>query len=146
MGKRGKSVSRRLKSDPDPDPPVRWVESVDEPLLVQLRRNRPALVGFVLSVVQLCGHVAWLALVWWLESTGRAKSLDGGSLLAWVIALLLCGSLLLTGVSLFVNLFYGLRREPRVLALLGLAISFFVGVLATAVVFLQGLRAMSGAG
>ncbi|MFM7869617.1 MAG: hypothetical protein ACKPHU_35810, partial [Planctomycetaceae bacterium] len=102
--------------------------------------------GFVLSVVQLCGHVAWLALVWWLESTGRAKSLDGGSLLAWVIALLLCGSLLLTGVSLFVNLFYGLRREPRVLALLGLAISFFVGVLATAVVFLQGLRAMSGAG
>ncbi|MFM7924637.1 MAG: hypothetical protein ACKPJJ_30815 [Planctomycetaceae bacterium] len=146
MGKRGKSVSRRLKADPDPDPPVRWVESVDEPLLVQLRRNRPALVGFVLSVVQLCGHVAWLALVWWLESTGRAKSLDGGSLLAWVIALLLCGSLLLTGVSLFVNLFYGLRREPRVLALLGLAISFFVGVLATAVVFLQGLRAMSGAG
>lgn len=146
MGKRGKSVSRRLKSDPDPDPPVRWVESVDEPLLLQLRRNRPALVGFVLSVVQLCGHVAWLALVWWLESTGRAKSLDGGSLLAWVIALLLCGSLLLTGVSLFVNLFYGLRREPRVLALLGLAISFFVGVLATAVVFLQGLRAMSGAG
>jgi hypothetical protein len=146
VGKRGKSVSRRLKADPDPDPPVRWVESVDEPLLVQLRRNRPALVGFVLSVVQLCGHVAWLALVWWLESTGRAKSLDGGSLLAWVIALLLCGSLLLTGVSLFVNLFYGLRREPRVLALLGLAISFFVGVLATAVVFLQGLRAMSGAG
>lgn len=146
MGKRGKSVSRRLKADPDPDPPVRWVESVDEPLLVQLRRNRPALVGFVLSVVQLCGHVAWLALVWWLESTGRAKSLDGGSLLAWVIALLLCGSLLLTGVSLFVNLFYGLRREPRALALLGLAISFFVGVLATAVVFLQGLRAMSGAG
>jgi len=146
VGKRGKSVSRRLKADPDPDPPVRWVESVDEPLLVQLRRNRPALVGFVLSVVQLCGHVAWLALVWWLESTGRAKSLDGGSLLAWVIALLLCGSLLLTGVSLFVNLFYGLRREPRALALLGLAISFFVGVLATAVVFLQGLRAMSGAG
>jgi len=146
VGKRGKSVSRRLKADPDLDPPVRWVESADEPLLVQLRRNRPALVGFVLSVVQLFGHVAWLALVWWLESTGGAKSLDGGSLLAWVIALLLCGSLLLTGVSLFVNLFYGLRREPRVLALLGLAISFFVGVLATAVVFLQGLRAMSGAG
>jgi hypothetical protein len=94
-------------------------------------------------VLQLAGHVAWLVLVWWLESTGRAKNLDGGSVLAWVIALLLCGSLLLTGVSLFVNLFYGLRREPRALAVVGFAMSFFVGVLATAVVFLQGLRAMA---
>lgn len=146
MGKRGKGAGRRPRLDVDAAPPVRFVDTEDEPLLVQLRRNRAALVGFGLSVAQLLGHGVWLLLVWWLESSGRSKSLDGSSPLAWLIALLLCGSLLLTGISLFVNLFYGLRREPRSLAVVGLALSFFVGVLATAVVFLQGLRAMSVAG
>ena len=57
--------------------------------------------------------------------------------------ILLGGSLLLTFLAIFVCLFYGLRRPPRSPAIIGFFLSFFIGVLVTATVFLQGIRAMA---
>ncbi len=120
--------------------------SEEVPLLELLSRNRPGLVGLGLSVLQLAGHITWLALVIWLQNSGRAAALDSSSPLAWLIVILLGGSLLLTAVSLFVCLFWGLRKSPRAGAIIGLMLSFFVGVLTTAIVAMQGLRAMQGTG
>jgi hypothetical protein len=113
----------------------------DESLLQQLRRNPAGLVGLFLSLLQLAGHAAWLTLVVHLAGTGEAESLDSSSPLAWLIVGLLGLSLLLTAAALFVCLFFGLRRPPRAPALAGAALAFFVGVLVSAAVFLQGLRA-----
>ncbi len=113
-------------------------------VLKELLANRPALVGFLLSVLQLLGHITWIVLVWYLSVTGKATQLNSDSLLSWMIVGILGISLILTFVSLFICLFYGLRRTPRVLAVAGFAMSFFVGILASAVVFMTGLRAMSG--
>lgn len=112
-------------------------------VIQDLLSNRPGFVGFLLSVLQLLGHTAWVLLVWYLTATGQADRLDADSPLSWVIVGLLGVSLTLTFVSLFVCLFYGLRRSPRVLAVVGFVLSFFVGMLASAVVFMQGLRALS---
>lgn len=64
--------------------------------------------------------------------------------MSWLIVGLLGVSLILTFVSMFVCLYYGLRRAPRILPVMGFAVSFFVGVLASGFVFMQGIRAMSG--
>ena len=110
-----------------------------------LLSNRPGFVGFVLSLLQLLGHATWIMLIWYLASTGRAKTLTSDSFESWLIVGILGVSLLLTAVALFICLFYGLRREPRSLAVIGFFLSFFVGVLATACVFMQAIRAMSPA-
>ncbi len=107
-----------------------------------LKSNRPGFVGFVLSVLQLCGHAAWILLIWYLQTTGQAKSLTTDSFQSWLIVGTLGISLLLTAVALFTCLFYGLRQEPRSLAVIGFFLSFFVGVLATALVFMTAIRAM----
>ena len=106
--------------------------------------NKPGAVGFLLSLLQLAGHAIWISLVWYLSVTGKAEKLDSSSLLSWLVVGILGLSLLLTAVSLFVCLYYGLRRTPRLLAIIGFCLSFFVGVMASAVVFMQGLRAMAG--
>jgi asparagine N-glycosylation enzyme membrane subunit Stt3 len=110
-----------------------------------LMSNRPGFVGFVLSLLQLLGHATWIMLIWYLASTGQAKNLQSDSFESWLIVGILGVSLLLTAVALFVCLFYGLRREPRSLAVIGFFLSFFVGVLATACVFMQAIRAMAPA-
>lgn len=107
-------------------------------------QNRPGLIGFLLSLLQLLGHCSWILLTWYLTITGRAGNLTPDSWLSWIVVGMLGGSLLLTAGSLFVCLFYGLRRSPRTLAVIGFALSFFVGVLATAFVFMQAMRSMGG--
>lgn len=107
-------------------------------------QNRPGLAGFLLSILQLFGHCSWILLTWYLQTTGQAKHLTSDSWQSWMIVIILGVSLLLTAVSLFVCLFYGLRRSPRTLAVVGFGLSFFVGVLATAFVFMQAIRSMSG--
>lgn len=106
--------------------------------------NRAGLVGFLLSVIQLLGHTSWILLIWWLSVSGRAQKLTADSGWSWLVVSLLAISLLLTCLSLFICLFYGLRRPPRTLALAGLSLSFFVGVLASAMVFMTAIRAMTG--
>ena len=108
--------------------------------------NRPGFIGFALSLLQLLGHATWIMLIWYFSSTGQAKNLTSESFESWLIVGILGFSLLLTAVALFICLFYGLRREPRSLAVIGFFLSFFVGVLATACVFMQAIRSMSPAG
>ena len=119
-------------------------QSSPQEVLQRLMSNRPGFVGFLLSVLQLLGHTSWVMLVWYLSTTGKATKLDADSAISWVIVGILGISLVLTFVSLFVCLYFGLRREPRVLAITGLCLSFFVGVLASAVVFMSGLRQLNG--
>lgn len=108
-----------------------------------LMSNRPGFVGFLLSILQLLGHATWIALIWYLQSTGQAKTLTKDSFQAWLIVSILGVSLILTAAALLTCLFYGLRQAPRSLAVIGFFLSFFVGVLATALVFMQAIRAMS---
>jgi hypothetical protein len=110
----------------------------------ELMTNKPGAVGFLLSLLQLAGHATWIGLVWYLSVTGKAEKLDASSPLSWLVVGILGLSLLLTAVALFVCLYYGLRRTPRLLAIIGFCLSFFVGVMASGVVFMQGLRAMAG--
>lgn len=105
--------------------------------------NRPGVIGFALSIAQLFGHGLWIAIIWYLSSTGKAATLTSDSLLSWVIVGILGVSLLLTFAAMFVCLYYGLRRSPRVLPVIGFALSFFVGVLASSLVFMQAMRSMS---
>ena len=117
-----------------------------EPLRETIRlliSNRPGFVGFILSLLQLFGHATWILLIWYLQTTGQAESLKTDSFQSWLVVSLLGISLLLTVVAMFTCLFYGLRRHPRSLAVIGFFLSFFVGVLATALVFMTALRAMS---
>jgi hypothetical protein len=108
-----------------------------------LMSNRPGFVGFVLSVLQLVGHTTWILLIWYLQTNGQAKSLTSDSFQSWLIVGILAVSLLLTAAALFTCLYYGLRQQPRSLAVIGFFLSFFVGVLATALVFMTAIRAMN---
>ena len=129
-------VAPAVKSDGDTPSP--------QEVIRELMTNKPGAVGFLLSLLQLAGHTTWIALVWYLSVTGKAEKLDSSSPLSWLVVGILGLSLLLTAVALFVCLYYGLRRTPRLLAIIGFCLSFFVGVMASAVVFMQGLRDMAG--
>ncbi len=146
-------MPRRSGKKKSPQKPSRYVAPVakqnsDTPspqeVIRELMTNKPGAFGFLLSLLQLAGHATWIALVWYLSVTGKAEKLDSSSPLSWLVVGILGLSLLLTAVSLFVCLYYGLRRTPRLLAIIGFGLSFFVGVMASAVVFMQGLRAMAG--
>ncbi len=106
-------------------------------------QNRPGVVGFWLSIAQLAGHGLWIVIIWYLAATDQAKSLNSDSPLSWLIVGILGISLLLTFAAMFVCLFFGLRRSPRLLPVIGFAISFFVGVFASSLVFMQAMRSMS---
>ncbi|MBL8810226.1 MAG: hypothetical protein JNM43_08620 [Planctomycetaceae bacterium] len=121
-------------SDPDDNVSLRELAS----------RNKAGVVGLGLSLLQLVGHGLWITVVVVLsQSPDAARQLDSSSPTAWFIVLDLAGSLVLTGIALFVCLFYGLRKSPRLPAVIGFFLSFFTGVLATALVFMQAIRAMS---
>ena len=109
-----------------------------------LRQNRPGIVGFSLSLLQLPAHSTWILLLWYLQTTGAAKNLTSDSWISWIVVGILGFSMLLTFSSLFVCLVFGLRRSPRTLAVVGFFLSFFVGSLATAVVFMSAIRSMGG--
>jgi hypothetical protein len=148
VGRRGKKTKAGSRAAPSRSTrleflPDRQNTEPDVPLRELLWQNRPGLLGLGLSLLQLLGHASWVALILFLEATGRTKSLDASSPWSWLVVILLAGSLLLTFLALFVCLFYGLRRTPRTPAVVGFLLSFFVGVLAAATVFLQGIREMS---
>ena len=107
-----------------------------------LMSNRSGFVGVILSVLQLLGHATWILLMYYLVTNNQAQRLTPDSVEAWLIVIILGTSLLLTAAALFTCLYYGLRQQPRSLAVIGFFLSFFVGVLASALVFLTGIRAM----
>ena len=153
-GLKGKSgVPRRSGKKKPHSKPSRYVAVAEkrdsdtptpQEVVRDLMANKPGAVGFLLSLLQLAGHAIWISLVWYLSATGKAEKLDSSSFLSWLVVGILGLSLLLTAVSLFVCLYFGLRRSPRLLAMIGFCLSFFVGVMASAVVFMQGLRALAG--
>lgn len=131
-------------------PPVNNSSEVNSDDIVPIREtlrllmsNRPGFIGFGLSILQLLGHGTWIFLIWYLQTTGQANSLTKDSFLAWLIVGILGISLLLTAAALMTCLFYGIRRSPRSLAVIGFFLSFFVGVVASALVFMTAIRAMS---
>lgn len=101
-----------------------------------IRNNRAGLIGFGLSAVQLIGHLTWIILVQSLVASGSAKNLSSGDSMAWVIVALLTTSTVLTMISMFVCLFFGLRKSPRLLPLMGLGLSFFTGSFVTFLILL----------
>ncbi len=120
-------------------------EPQNDPSLRELAmQNKAGVVGLGLGLLQMAGHGLWITIVVVLsQSEEAAQKLDSDSPLAWLIVIILAGSLVLTGLGLFVSLFYGLRKSPRLPAVIGFFLSFFTGVLATALVFMQAIRAMS---
>ncbi len=140
----------RKKKDHQPRyvPPVQSMIDSDDIVPMRetvrlLMSNRPGFVGFILSLLQLAGHASWIFLIWYLQSTGQAKTLTTYSFKSWLVVGILGISLLLTVAALLTCLFYGLRQQPRSLAAIGFFLSFFVGVLATALVFMTAIREMS---
>jgi len=145
---------RKGKSKPTSSPKRSWAERFvndvvndtdGTPDLRQLAlQNKAGVVGLGLSLLQLIGHGLWITIVVVLsQSPEAARRLDSSSPTAWFIVVDLAGSLVLTGVALFVCLFYGLRKSPRLPAVIGFLLSLFTGVLATSLVFMQAIRAMN---
>lgn len=95
-------------------------------------------------MLQVIVHASWIGLLWYLTQSGQAALLNDHSWQSWLMVGLLGLGLVLTGVSMFVCLYFGLRRSPRTLAVIGFFVSFFFGTLATALVFMTAIRAMSG--
>lgn len=131
------------KRTPAPQHSSESLSSDVQAFLRTILSNRSALVGFGLSLCQIPIHLSWILLISYLTQTGQAKTLSVDSFMSWLIVSLLGTGLIFTVVSLFVCLVYGLRQPPRVLAVVGLMISFFVGSLATALVFMSAIRNMS---
>jgi ABC-type Fe3+-siderophore transport system permease subunit len=109
----------------------------------EVRQNRPGFAGFVLSLVQLVLHGAWLGLAFFLAGSGKAEELNPSSPLAWLIVLLMLLGVLCTACALFLSLYGSLRGKPKVLALIGLALSFFVGTTTTFILLLSVLQSSS---
>ena len=101
-----------------------------------ISENRPAQVGLMLSCVQFAAHCGWIALTQYAVSTGAARRLSSSDPLAWAIVITMGLSMLLTLSALFVCMFFGLRREPRVFAVMGIFLSFFTGAFATFAILL----------
>ncbi|MEZ6126508.1 MAG: hypothetical protein R3C49_25580 [Planctomycetaceae bacterium] len=109
----------------------------DEGFLRQVSRNRIGLIGFGLSLLQLVFHGAWLTFAAWLSAQGVAQTLPAGAWQLWTISLLMLTGGVLTMVSLFLCLVGSLHGHPRILAALGLCLSFFVGILTTFVLLMK---------
>ena len=103
--------------------------------------NRPGLIGFGLSLLQLLIHGLWLGFAAWLASTGKAEELAQNSWQMWAISLLLILGTIITAVSLFLCLYGTLHGKPKLLAGIGLCLSFFVGAVT---IFTLLLNMMSG--
>ena len=103
-----------------------------------LAANRPGFIGFWLSMLQLVSHGCWI----WLASNGPVGKDGKPEWESWrtttVEALVITGAVL-TAVSLALCMYGAIHRRPKVLALIGLAVSFFVGVLTAFILVLSSL-------
>ena len=103
----------------------------------QLSQNRLGVIGFGLSLLQVLAHASWMALVAWLSSSGRAELLKPNDWGMWLISGLVITGAALTMVSLFICLYAALHGKPKILAIIGLSLSFFIGMLTTFILVLQ---------
>lgn len=124
------------KPKPSAGPSVR---TEDDSLFDQLTANRFGYRGFQLSLAQLVVHGIWIAFVSWLTASGQAAGLEADSWQLWLVTLLILAGASLTMISLFVCLRGILAGPPRVLALLGFSLSFFLGAFTTFALLLNAL-------
>ncbi|MEQ9407706.1 MAG: hypothetical protein RIK87_08250 [Fuerstiella sp.] len=107
----------------------------------ELSKNRFGMIGFGLSLLQLVVHAAWIIFATLLAGSGQAEQLQSDDWQMWVMAILIILGAVLTAISLFLCLYGAIHGRPRVLALIGLCLSFFVGALTTFVLILNALSA-----
>lgn len=105
-----------------------------------MKTNTHGFYGFLLSLLQLFIHAGWLLFVAWLAETEQAEQLDARSWQMWVIVSLIVAGSLCTAVSLFLCLYGAIHGRPKIPALIGLCLSFFVGATTTFVLLLNLLR------
>lgn len=108
---------------------------------LQLKENKSGLVGFVISLLQIVVHGAWVWLISYLAATGKAETLTGDEWQSWTIVILVGTGSLLTCSGLVLCLHGTIKGHPKILAILGLALSFFIAVFLSLVVFMSAGRA-----
>lgn len=104
-----------------------------------LAQNRFGLIGFCLSILQVVVHGSWLGFITFLAADGTAENLTSDDWQMWLISALIILGALLTAVSLFLCLYGAIHGKPRILAIIGLCLSFFVGALTTFTLILNAL-------
>jgi len=112
-------------------------EPEDEDFLTQVRRNRIGYIGFILSMLQLLVHGSWMLFAAYLSSVGVANDLDPNSWQMWLIVMLMLTGAVLTVVSLYQCSRGAIYGNPKTLAIVGAAVSFFIGMLTSSVVLLN---------
>lgn len=103
----------------------------------ELSKNRFGLIGCGLSLLQLVVHTSWLLFIMALTSSGQADQLDPNAWQLWLVTVLMIVGGLLTMVSLFVCLYGAVHGKPKVLAIIGMMLSFFVGTMTTFVLLIN---------
>lgn len=104
-----------------------------------MKQNRHGLVGFGLSLLQVLVHGTWLGFVTYLAGSGQAEKLGSSDWQMWVISILMIIGAVLTMISLFLCLYGSIHGRPKILALIGLCISFFIGASTTFILILNML-------
>ena len=113
-------------------------------LILVLWQNRFGMIGFGLSLLQLAVHASWLIFAMQLQSSGQAKDLTSDSWQMWVISVLVIIGAVLTAISLFLCLYGMIHGKPKVLAIIGFCISFFVGAVTTFTLILSAMGPVAG--
>lgn len=103
----------------------------------QISKNRFGLIGFGLSLLQLVFHASWILYAASLASSGQAEKLPAGAWQLWLITGLMIVGALLTMISLFLSLYGVIHGKPRVLAIIGLMLSFFIGTTTTFILLMS---------
>lgn len=112
--------------------------TAEEPgIIAQWRMNPAGFAGLVLSGVQLLMHGLWVGITEALAHS--AEEISMASWQAWLIVGLLLLSGVMTMVALFLSLQGSIHGRPRTPAFVGLAVSFFTGMLVTFVLLLTAL-------
>lgn len=103
----------------------------------QITANRCGTIGFVLSLGQLVLHGIWMGMVASLSASGQADQLPPGAWQLYAISGLMIVGMITTAVALFLSLYGTIHGRPKVLAIIGLCLSFFVGATTTLIVLLN---------
>lgn len=102
----------------------------------QLTANRFGTIGCGLSLLAVLFHGIWMGMIAALSASGQAELPEGAWQLYVIIGLVIVG-MLTTAIALFLSLYGAIHGRPKVLAYIGLCVSFFVGMFTTLVLLLQ---------
>jgi len=112
-------------------PPRQTQPESNEGFLQQVRQNRPGWIGFLLSMLQLLVHGSWITMNALLAAGANGQPVEPATWQMWLFTILIIAGAALTMVSLFLCLYGAIHGKPKSLALVGLAVSFFIGMFTT---------------